>query len=118
MRLSPSLRNQPAAFLLAAALALPAAAQAAVGVTEIAGEDGGPVTVFYPSSAEAQLLKRGPFTLHFAPQGAPVRGNGRLVVVSHGSGGSPWPHSDLARVLWKAASSWLALSTAATTTRT
>src|SRR5882672_7573272 len=95
-----SLRNPPAVFLLAAALALPAAAQAAVGVTEIAGKDGGgPVTVFYPSSAEAQPLKRGPFALHLASQGAPVRGNGRLVVVSHGSGGSPWVHSDLARAL-------------------
>src|SRR5437879_936060 len=86
-------------FVFAAALALPAAVQAAVGVTEIASKDGDPVTVFYPSSAEEKALKRGPFTLHFAPQGAPVRGNGRLVVVSHGSGGAPWPHSDLARAL-------------------
>src|SRR5882762_4287815 len=100
-RLDASLRNLPAVFFLAAALALPAAAaQAAVGVTEIAGKDGsGPVTIFYPSSSEAQPLKRGPFTLQFASQGAPVRGNGRLVVVSHGSGGSPWVHSDLARAL-------------------
>src|SRR6266852_3389148 len=99
-RLDASLRNPPALFLLAAALALPAAAQAAVGVTEIAGKDGGgPVTVFYPSSGEAQPLKRGPFTLNFALQGAPLRGNGRLVVVSYGSGGSPWVHSDLARAL-------------------
>src|SRR5882762_2254141 len=100
-RLDASLRNLPAVFFLAAALALPAAAaQAAVGVTEIAGKDGsGPVTIFYPSSSEAQPLKRGPFTLQFASQGAPVRGNGRLIVVSHGSGGSPWVHSDLARAL-------------------
>src|SRR5256885_8208325 len=55
--------------------------------------------VFYPSSAEEKTLKRGPLTLQFAPQGTPVRGNGRLVVVSHGSGGSPWVHSDLARAL-------------------
>src|SRR5205809_1071641 len=88
-----------AACLLAAALALPAAALAAVSVTEIASKDGDPVTVFYPSSAEEKPLKRGPFTLQFAAQGAPVRGNGRLVVVSHGSGGAPWPHSDLARAL-------------------
>ena len=88
------------AFALAATLAAPAAALAAVGVSEIAGRDGsGPVTVFYPSSGEEQALKRGPFTLDFAWQGAPVRGNGRLVVVSHGSGGSPWVHSDLARTL-------------------
>ena len=98
-RLDASLRNLPAVFLLAAALALPAAAQAAVGVTEIAAKDGGPVTLFYPSSSEAQPLKRGPFTLNFASQGAPLRGNGRLIVVSPGSGGSPWVHSDLARAL-------------------
>lgn len=91
--------NPPAVFLLAATLALPAAALGAVGVTEIAAKDGGAVTVFYPSSAEAQPLKRGPFTLEVAWQGAPVRGNARLIVVSHGSGGSPWPHADLARAL-------------------
>ena len=99
MPLNPRLRD-PAVFLLAAALALPAAAQAAVGITEIPGKDGdGPVTVFYPSSGEARPLKRGPFTLDSAWQGAPVRGNGRLIVVSHGSGGAPWPQSDLARAL-------------------
>src|SRR5712671_3855626 len=75
------------------------AALAAVGVTEIAAKDGGPVTVFYSSGGEAQPLKRGPFTLQLAPQGAPVRGNGRLVVVSPGAGGSPWVHADLARAL-------------------
>src|SRR5436190_19382913 len=99
---SERLRNPPAVFLLAAALALPAAAQAAVGVTEIAAKDGGPVTLFYHSSSEAQPLKRGPFTLKFASQGAPLRGNGRLIVVSSGSGGSPWVHSDLARALVEA----------------
>src|SRR5256885_15828122 len=99
MRLNPRLRNAPAVFLLAAALTLPAAAQATAGVTEMAGKDSDPVTVFYPSSAEEKTLKRGPFTLQFAAQGAAVRGNGRLVVVSHGSGGSPWVHSDLARAL-------------------
>ena len=98
-RFGANLRNPPAVFLLAAALALPAAAQATVGVTEIASKDGDPVTVFYPSNAEEKPLKRGPFTVNFAPQGAPVRGNGRLVVVSHGTGGSPWVHSDLARAL-------------------
>jgi hypothetical protein len=77
-RLDASLPNLPAVFLLAAALALPAAAQAAVGVSEIAGKDGsGSVTIFYSSSGEARPLKRGPFTLNFASQGAPLRGNGR-----------------------------------------
>ncbi|MGH2359896.1 MAG: alpha/beta hydrolase family protein, partial [bacterium] len=69
-------------------------------MTEITGKDGdGPVTVYYPSSSDAQTLKRGPFTFHMAWQGVPARGNGRLVVISHGSGGSPWVHADLARTL-------------------
>ena len=88
-------------FLLAAAFTLCAAtANATVGLTEIAGKDGdGVVTVYYPSSSQAHALKRGPFTLQLAEHGVPVRGNGRLIVVSHGSGGSPWVHSDLARAL-------------------
>jgi predicted dienelactone hydrolase len=87
--------------LLATALVLLAGnAEAAVGLTEIAGKDGGGVvTVYYPSSSEAQAVKRGPFTLQLAWQGTPRRGNGRLVVISHGSGGAPWVHADLARAL-------------------
>jgi predicted dienelactone hydrolase len=92
------LRTLAAAACLALGL-LSALAQAA-GLTEIPGREGdGPVTVFYPSSATAAPLKRGPFTLTAAWQGAPVRGNGRLVVVSHGSGGSAWVHADLAGAL-------------------
>ena len=79
------------------------AAQAAVGLTELPGLAGdGPVTVFYPSGAEAKEVKRGPFTLNVAWQGAPQKGNGRLVALSHGSGGSPWTYADLARTLVEA----------------
>jgi predicted dienelactone hydrolase len=82
---------------------LGAPAQAATGLTEIAGRDGdGPIAVFYPSSGAPAPLKRGPFTLTAAWQGTPVRGNGRLVVVSHGSGGSAWVHADLAGALVEA----------------
>ncbi len=77
-----------------------AASEASVGVTAIAGPDGdGPVTIFYPSTGDAQPLERGPFTLSLAPDGPSARGNGRLIVISHGSGGSPWVHADLARAL-------------------
>jgi predicted dienelactone hydrolase len=78
-------------------------AAAAVGLSEIAetAEDG-PVTVFYPSSSTAQPMRRGPFVFDVAQHGTPERGNGRLVVVSHGSGGSPWVHADLARSLVEA----------------
>jgi predicted dienelactone hydrolase len=86
---------------IAVALALLAfAARAAVGLTQIPGEDGdNPVTVFYPSSDQAKAVRRGPFTLDVAFHGTPERGNGRLVVISHGSGGVPWVHSSLARTL-------------------
>lgn len=86
---------------IAALLSLAAAwAQAGVGLTELPGQQGdGPVTVFYPSSAPDQAVTRGPFTLQLAPNAPQVRGNGRLVVLSHGSGGNPWVHADLARTL-------------------
>jgi predicted dienelactone hydrolase len=58
-----------------------------------------PVTVFYPTAAPDQVVQRGPFHLQLAPRAEPVRGNGRLVVISHGSGGNPWVHSDVARAL-------------------
>jgi predicted dienelactone hydrolase len=78
-------------------------AQAAVGLSEIAASaNDGPVTVFYPSNGPQQPLRRGPFTLSVAWQGPPVRGNGRLVVISHGSGAAPWVQADLARALVEA----------------
>ncbi|NBS57825.1 MAG: dienelactone hydrolase [Betaproteobacteria bacterium] len=87
--------------LLAATLAFfTAAAGANVGLTEVPGREGdAPVTLFYYSGAKAEPVKRGPFSINVAENGPLVRGNGRLVVVSHGSGGSPWPHADLARAL-------------------
>jgi predicted dienelactone hydrolase len=87
-----------AALLFTAALA-----QAAIGLVEIppSGQDGS-VTIFYPTDADARPVPRGQFTLPLAVDAAPRKGNGRLVVISHGSGGSPWVHSDLARALVEA----------------
>ncbi|KNZ31421.1 MAG: dienelactone hydrolase [Methylibium sp. NZG] len=74
-----------------------------VALGEIAATtEDGPVTVFYPSSSAAEPVRRGLFMFNVAPQGTPQRGNGRLVIVSHGSGGSPWVHADLARRLVEA----------------
>ena len=86
-------------FFLAAALAMvTATAEAAVGLTEIAGKaDDGIVTVYYPSGSEAQTVKRGRFIFQLALEGAPLRGNGRLIVISHGSGGSRRPATRRAR---------------------
>lgn len=93
--------RRAAAALGLAALAL--AARAEVGLCEVAPVGGdAPVTVYYPSDAPAVTTARGPFTLQVAPQGQPRRGNGRLIVVSHGSGGSPWVYADLARSLVEA----------------
>ena len=90
------------AAVLLSALAV-GTARASVGLSEIAASaEDGPVTLFYPSSSDTQSVRRGPFTFALAPQGTPVRGNGRLVVLSHGSGGSPWVHADLARNLVEA----------------
>jgi predicted dienelactone hydrolase len=94
------IRRLACSLLAAALIALAATAQAAVGLTEIPGREGdGAVTVYYPSSSDAPTVKRGPFSFQLAPDGAPRRGNGRLVVISHGSGGSPWVHANLARAL-------------------
>jgi len=93
-------------LLLAAILAVapPAAmvpaAEASVGLTQITGKPGEAlVTVYYPSTSEAKELKRGPFAFQMAWDGAAARGNRRLIVISHGSGGSPWVHANLAQTL-------------------
>ncbi len=65
--------------------------------------DLGPVTLRYPSSSPALPMRRGPFLFNLAHNGLPARGNGRLVVVSHGTGGSPAVHAALARALVRAA---------------
>ncbi len=85
-------------LLAAAAFGLASAvASAATGLTTLAAPpESGPITVFYPTAAPAARLQRGPFVVEAALDAAPQRGNGRLVVMSHGSGGSPWPQADLA----------------------
>jgi predicted dienelactone hydrolase len=87
--------------LLASLLALAAACvQAAVGITELPATDTqGRITVFYPATGIDSAIRRGPFTIKAVPDAPAARGNGRLVVISHGSGGNAWVHSDLARAL-------------------
>jgi len=70
-----------------------------LGHLDLPQSDGGTTTVFYPTEAAEAAVRRGPFQLSWAEDAQPRRGNGRLVVISHGSGGSPWVHADLARVL-------------------
>lgn len=74
--------------------------RAAVGIAEIVpSPEHGLVTVFYPTGTEPKTITHGPFVLSMAENGAPARGNGRLVLISHGSGGSPWVHADIASAL-------------------
>jgi len=61
--------------------------------------DHGTTTFFYPTRAAEEQTRQGPFSFSWA-EDAPLHGsNGRLIVISHGSGGSPWVAVDLARVL-------------------
>src|SRR5262252_5483436 len=79
------------------------AARAAMGVTQIESTAGdGPVTLYYATAAQEQPLQRGRLTIMAADNATPQRGNDRLVVISHGSGGAPWVHADLARALVEA----------------
>ena len=75
-------------------------ARADVGVTTLpATADDDPVTVFYRSTQPATEFPVGSWAGAYARDAVPEPGNGRLVVISHGSGGSPWVHGGLARAL-------------------
>ncbi|MFN0097257.1 MAG: alpha/beta hydrolase family protein [Gemmatimonadaceae bacterium] len=97
-------------LLLAAAISAlvpcgsaPAFAQSPrMGYRRVAQADSGTTTIFYPTLAEEAAVTKGPFRFSWAEDAAPIKGNGRLVVISHGSGGSPWVHTDLARTLVQA----------------
>jgi predicted dienelactone hydrolase len=80
--------------------ALAHSASATTGVTVLpARADTGPITVFYPTAAAPARFVRGTYSFQLAADAAPQPGNGRLVVMSHGSGGAPWPQVDLAIAL-------------------
>lgn len=55
-----------------------------------------PLLVFYPSSSPAKPERLGPFELQVAAAGALLPGPHPLVLISHGSGGSPATHRELA----------------------
>ena len=87
-----------AALLLCGAAA--AGAQAGTGLMQLRTPAlPEPVTVAYPTAAPDADVVRGPFTVRAAVGAVPARGNGRLVVLSHGSGGSVWPQFELAQTL-------------------
>lgn len=97
-------RRAMALAIMGAAGLLPVAAGAAqLGVLELPAQgDDEPVTVYYPTDSPAGPLRHGYHTLVAADRGAPVKGNGRLIVISHGTGGGPYAHTNLARALVEA----------------
>ena len=70
-----------------------------LGFMQLPQGDGGLITVFYPSSTPEGPARQGVFDFSWAENGQVLKGNGHLIVISHGSGGSPWVHVDLARAL-------------------
>jgi predicted dienelactone hydrolase len=86
--------------LLTASLALLSLAAHAIGLATLpATAEDGPVTLHYPSTGTERPVRRGPFVQSWDVDGGVAPGNGRLVVISHGSGGAPWVHADLVRRL-------------------
>lgn len=96
MTLQQLLRRLAATTLAATTFA----ATAATGLTTLpeTAQDG-PVTLWYPTTQTPTEVPRGSFRFTVAPDAEPAAGNGRLIVISHGSGGSPWVHADLAQAL-------------------
>ena len=87
-------------IILSLAFMLTGAVHAAVGMMEIPRAIGeGPLTVFYPTTTQAQPVRRGSFMLDVALDAPVAPGNGRLIVISHGSPASPWVYTDLTRTL-------------------
>lgn len=89
--------------ILAAALTLgaSAAALAQVGMTTYHVQ-ARPVTLIYPTQKASTPVTLGPFTLDVAMNAAPSPGRYRLIVMSHGTGGSPAPDHALAAGLVRA----------------
>lgn len=81
-----------------------AAAGASLGFTQIPGTGSdGPVSVFYATGTDETTEQLGTvLTVSLAREAPPLAGNRRLVIISHGSGGSPYVHVDLARRLVEA----------------
>lgn len=95
------------AALLAAALALPAAAQVGLQRQPLA-QGRVPAIVWYPTAAAAQPLRLGPFSVNAAAGATPTAGSHPLLVVSHGTGGNELGHAWLAQAL--AAQGYVVLS--------
>lgn len=90
-----------AVVLIVCSLARSQSAQSETGLgfKQLTEPNGANMAVFYPTLGAEISVAQGPFRFSWVPDGQPLMGNRRLVVISHGSGGSPWVHVDLARAL-------------------
>lgn len=70
-----------------------------IGFNQIKQNDGGFLSIFYPTYDKEAIVKKGIFNLSIANDAKPEKGNSHLIIISHGSGGSPWVHYDLAHRL-------------------
>jgi predicted dienelactone hydrolase len=86
---------------LCGAFCLATEAQAQVGMREITSK-GMPITLVYPTPAKAQATRLGPFELEVALGAELTPGRHALVVLSHGTGGSPLTDHTLAATLARA----------------
>src|SRR5690606_316846 len=96
-----SMRHRFARLLSIAFLALPAWAQAGVGISSLEVVDpvgGGTMQgyVFYPASGPGQATKIGPYDVAATFDAPATPGAKPLVVISHGHGGDSLGHHDLA----------------------
>ena len=94
--------NAPSCFRFFLMLFLAAAggAHAGIGLIELPGDAAsGPVTIFHPTAAAETRVVRQSIPMSVAVDAPPLAGRSRLVVISHGSPGSPWAHYELARAL-------------------
>lgn len=95
-----SLLNLLAALLL---LCLPTAAAAQVAITQWQAPTlARPVTIVYPTLTPTRATTFGPFTIEVASDAPPTPGRHRLVVLSHGTAGSPLADHALAARLARA----------------
>ena len=87
--------------LLALCVGARAQTNVAVGMAQLQVGDL-PVTLVYPTLQAARSINMGPFLLQVAPDATPQPGLHRLVVMSHGTGGSAQSDHSLAATLARA----------------
>lgn len=70
-----------------------------VGLRLVRVDDAIPTLLFYPTQTPEQPEQLGPFPIHIARDADVLDGRWPLVVISHGSGGSPATHRELAHYM-------------------